>query len=395
MSSVLENELFIRCDLGPSRAKQLLIANSTPAKERFITQLLLYDAVVIPTNDFAILPVLLFWSGFEGLRALLDTGAVRFVRPDSLLCYVGGGEGLLAYRMIKELKDSERWEWWMEAIHTPDTPKAADLQLKSGAPTLQPKDRSTLVEQVWRATARYSFHDGPGCRSYADETYQDVLQCRTLRDEFARLCGYPRHLPPLSHLPGADPGSVRVLSPQTFTSPVDVVLWAADLNLQVRMATAAGGADLHGSKKARDVLKDKLVRSHIPDAKTNGFGRLLDIAGLPDVAPLVASGKVPFSEVLSIRELKAASDFRRWLANAEPKDARDLERLYVQSLGSIPMVSSLPMKIVRFALTTALGIIDPVIGLVAGAVDSFFVESWLGGYRPKLFFDQMHKKFDS
>src|SRR5947208_3226263 len=99
MSSVLENALYIRADLNPSHRKQMAVANSTPARELFATQLLLYDTVFIPTNDFAILPVLLHWCGLDGLRSLLNCGALGFVRPNNLLCYMGGGAGLAVYKI--------------------------------------------------------------------------------------------------------------------------------------------------------------------------------------------------------------------------------------------------------------------------------------------------------
>jgi hypothetical protein len=389
MSSVLENELFIRCDLHPSHAKQRSVANSTQSMELFVTQLLLYDKIYIPTNDFAILPVLLHWVGFDVLKALLQSRAVGFVRPDALHCYMGGGEGLVTYRFSD--RTERPFEWWQEAMHTPDIALAADIQLSNVPPKLAYKDRVTLVEHALKSTTEYSYKSSPGCKSYADETYQDVLHCSTLRAEFAKLCGYPRFLPSPNQLLDIDPNSVRVLTPVPFSSPADVVLWAADLNVQVRMAAAVGGADLHGSEKSRDVLKDKLLSAGIPEAKTKGFGRLLDLSRLPGIAQLVVSRKLSLSELLRIRESKEAVEFRSWLTCAEPNDARDLQRLYIQSLSKVPSISSVPSRIFRFALTTAIGLKGPIIGAVAGVIDSFFVESWLGGYRPKLFFDHLRR----
>jgi hypothetical protein len=48
---------------------------------------------------------------------------------------------------------------------------------------------------------------------------------------------------------------------------------------------------------------------------------------------------------------------------------------------------------VRFALTTIVGSVEPVSGAIVGIIDSFFVEKYLAGYRPKLMFDEIRKLF--
>ena len=78
------------------------------------------------------------------------------------------------------------------------------------------------------------------------------------------------------------------------------------------------------------------------------------------------------------------------MQTANTDDARDLERLYVESLGKDSTLNSLPVKLIRFAITTSASIINPVIGLGLEVVDSFFVDKWLQGYSPVLFLDQLN-----
>ena len=51
----------IGLDHAPSKNSQLLLNNSYKAE--LAVQLLLYDQVVIPTNDFGIIPILESWMG--------------------------------------------------------------------------------------------------------------------------------------------------------------------------------------------------------------------------------------------------------------------------------------------------------------------------------------------
>lgn len=70
-------------------------------------------------------------------------------------------------------------------------------------------------------------------------------------------------------------------------------------------------------------------------------------------------------------------------------DLRDLEKAYVASLPDVSLVNTLPVKALRFIITATVGAIDPVISIVIGSIDGFFVEMWLTGYAPKLFIDEM------
>ena len=73
---------------------------------------------------------------------------------------------------------------------------------------------------------------------------------------------------------------------------------------------------------------------------------------------------------------------RKWLREANPQSARDIEKAYVQVLGKSTLADSLPLRTLRFAITTIAGL-NPIIGLVAGAIDNFFFDKWLSGYITK------------
>ena len=127
----------------------------------------------------------------------------------------------------------------------------------------------------------------------------------------------------------------------------------------------------------------------------DGFPRLLELNGIPDIRVAVESGTLSLPDIWRLRERQVARRFRKWLVDAEPQNSRDLERLYVESLGRTSLVQSLLARVVRFALTAAVCTADPVSGLALGIIDSFFVEKYLIGYCPKLMFDEIRKLLPS
>ena len=91
-----------------------MVARSLPMKEEFVRQLLLYDQVLIPTNDFAIVPILLNWVGASSVELLLREEALRFVRPSALFGF-GAKGGLVLYSIQKGERGDEGWEPWQSS----------------------------------------------------------------------------------------------------------------------------------------------------------------------------------------------------------------------------------------------------------------------------------------
>ena len=53
--------------------------------------------------------------------------------------------------------------------------------------------------------------------------------------------------------------------------------------------------------------------------------------------------------------------------------------------------TTLPTRVIRFAITTTSGILNPVLGATTSILDSFFVDKWLKGFSPKLFLDELQE----
>ena len=161
--------------------------------------------------------------------------------------------------------------------------------------------------------------------------------------------------------------------------------------MEICMSTLSDNADLFTSEGAELLLKDKLIRAGVGSNYLDGFVSLLELNNIPDIGKAIADDNISLLDIWKLRKKRISKDFRKWLRKATNKDARNIERLYVASLGNKALIDSLPLRAIRFAITSVASAVSPAIGLPFGIVDSFFVNKWLSGYSPKLFLDELSK----
>jgi len=181
----------------------------------------------------------------------------------------------------------------------------------------------------------------------------------------------------------------------SIKDPVDVVLRVAELNMELLMASQAGGSDLFTAEGGDELLREKLKRAGADESMLAAFTSLLELNSVPDIRPPLSEGDLEFDTVWELRRSSEAVQFREWLREASPSDNRELERAYVAAISKEPRADRWPTKAIRIIVTTAAGLIPGVGGLIggvgAGVVDSFFIDRWLDGYSPKLFIDELQK----
>ena len=222
------------------------------------------------------------------------------------------------------------------------------------------------------------------------ETYTDIMKDKNLSSFVTHLSGSTEPIN-LTRLPGLGADQLKVSCPGSIKDAADLVLRVAEINMDFVLSTIYGDCDLFTCEDAEKILRSKLERSGAPKATLEGFIKLLDLNNIPDIGIGVTSGSISISEILKLRERPDARKFRQWLRNAKPEDARELEKLYVKSLGHSGVFQSLPLQLLHFAILTAIGLLDPVIGTTLSACDNFFVKKWLKGYSPKLYLDRLRK----
>ena len=386
--TILDSRLFIRLDLDHTAKANTLFQTQPAHRAHLGAQLLLYDAVAIPTTDFGIVPILISWFGLSEFQRALEESTIQFLRRHGLLAYLGNGNGINTF-VIKPSAGS-RMQWWQEALFG-ENEISLDQQLRVMCPFVPAIARARLVGDILARTRDVRYDNDSFIEKVSKESYRDIQGSEELSRLALSIAGQRRAHLDLNRLPGVGPDQARVLGLEGLKDPVDLVLRVAEINMELLMSSLAGEADLLTSQGAEKILAGKLKRAGASQTLLEGFVRLLDLNGIPDIEAAITAEILSLSDLLTLRAKAEAREFREWLRKADITDARELERLYVASLRNTPGVSSLPAKHLRFALTTAAGALNPLAGLGAGALDNYFVERWLAGYSPKVFFDELAK----
>jgi len=390
-SEIVDSRLFVRLDL--SNANQL---NQRFRKDRayfahLASQLLLYDRVLIPTHDYGVVPSLIHWMDINLLHEMLESNALGFIRRRGLFGYLGNGLGINTFQIQSRGKPLQ---WWQESVFA-ENQRAAELQVAQL--DLSGSQKTSLVDKTLQSTIDLDYTNDFFIDQITNETYRNVMGSPALaayvwRSSQKRDDGGVD----LSRLPQVRGDQVRVLRADgRIRDPVDLVLRAAEVNMEILMASQAGGADLFTTEGADYVLREKLAHVGANAEMLAAFTSLLELNSIPDLHPAISKGEIALGNVWRLRNSRKGAEFREWLRNASPSDARDLERAYVASISQEARADKWPTKAIRFIITTAAGMIPGIGGLLGGLgteiAGSFFLDKWINGYSPKLFIDELQK----
>lgn len=386
--TVLDSRLFIRLDAGRPTVANSLFAADPKTRAHLANQLLLYDELLIPTHDFGIVPILINWFGVDVFQNAVEVGSIGFARRKGLLAYVGNGNAI----SMVELRASEEnpFKWWDEALYG-DTETAIYLQLLHNCPFLSSIQRTRLAELTLGRTQTIRYENNSFIENVAHESYRDIQASPVLSAFVVAHETLEHGEVDLERLPSVGPGEARVLGIEGVKTSVDLVLRVAEINFELIMATLAGNVDLTTSWGAEEVLSGKFRRAGIQPTAVSNFVCLLALNDLPDIGIAVASGKIRFSEIWALRSKRTSIEFRDWFRSVDSQESATLLKEYVKSLRSTPFLESLPSRIVRFAVTTAVGALSPAVGFAVSAVDSFFLDHWTRGFSPRVFLDELLK----
>jgi len=362
----------------------------------FASQLLLYEHLIIPTNDFAIVPALLQWMGRDAFEEALDSATIAFLRRKGSLMYGGNGAGLSEYGISDT--PEKPFDWARRAFWG-DLGEAIELQLLHGQPDLAATERERLARKAVGQSQTAEYTNDYFIKNIATESYTDIRDTPELRSVFMQLAAAAGHKPgaalSMAHLPGVKANSFEIAGIGPPASLPQLAEQVAEANMDIVLAELAGGTDFYVPRGMDALLKGKLLRAGCPPARLQGFIQLLKINGIPDIRPAVESGTLSLSNLWKVRQSRRAKHFRKWLAKADAGPADDFVRMYRESLEQTSLMESLPARIIRYGVLTAVGVWHPLIGAGAGLVDTLFTEKFVRGYRPKLMFNELAKLFPS
>lgn len=301
------------------------------------------------------------------------------------MAYGGSGVGLVA---IKVKKPEAGWGHWLQATHWGTIEEAIGLRIErqfGDSPAARQNHLRDLVTTYSTELDMTSSFD------VKDETYLDAAANPALarfiisKEPAGTVQVAPNRLTGLTDRQIRIPGVVPGRDPDG----IDLMLRIAEINLEIAMANSFELCDLNSSGEAEGLLLGKLQRLGATPTQLQKFIQVSDLASVPDIRPVIADGEIGINDVLNMRDGEESTEFRTWIHNADAKDGRDLERLYVQALGrQIPGWKS---RVLRASLTKGAAIVTMPLGVAGKLVDSFLMSKFLNGYNPKLFLDSIEE----
>lgn len=348
----------------------------TPALHALIENLILYEELVVPTQDFLIIPALHRALGEPSLRALLESRAIRFCRMKGMIAF-SPTAGLFPGAINRS--DGQTYPFaadidWTVAWACNDFARATDPDpLVSAIHSVTTEVESTMVVS-----------------SISSEVTADLIDSAELRNCFGLPADWRR-----PELPG---NTVHLYGGPTIPSAhpeIDAVLAAAQCNAEIDLANRAKCNDIASATPLDAVLRAKTRR----EGRHEIGAALLDVADLPNFAPLVLDGRFPLSDLLKLRESRDAKEFRRFFHdNFDSPDTKDITDAYYALLRDVRDLDSTAGRILRAlfwtgastaAGLTAGGALGAAVGVAGSLVDSFLVSKIRLSGSPKLFLDRL------
>ncbi|MFA5168015.1 MAG: hypothetical protein WC530_05745 [Candidatus Omnitrophota bacterium] len=390
-STVFVGDMWAYFNLdNPGRRYQAFVQNGHQRFSKFIDSLLLYDKAIIPTQDYVSLTALVGVLGEKTVIDLLESGDIKFARLKGAFGYIGNGGGIQSFVISKDEKhglklqpfgdETDAVPWALEIL----SPKPREIKLitKLVTKNVQTIEATTIAESI------------------RHETYTDILNSPYLRNRFAIRNTH------MDRLQGINPNQVRMCggpdSPNTLGDEIDIVMEICSSNLELNLAQRTGCKDLSTTFKTGHFLKGKAERA--PNLKSvSSFLRLVEVGGVPDPSSYLlklsqGDRQKRLAQLLKLKRSGKGKKFREWFHGNHDQNPDVIVQKYIEALGKIPWISSVPAKIMRFILTGGVGLAiagptGAAVGMAVGAADSFFLDDWLKGFSPKIFIDDLRQVF--
>lgn len=357
--------------------------HSEEFRSNLANYILLYDQIIIPTGNLQILPVLRNIFGEYVFDELVKSRIIVLARYDKWFGYIGNGGGLGFFKTSYSSPDNKEPNLFHSYFAPLD--QAIDTIIKTTTPVSSSKRSSELTNLLLDNVV--SVGTSIEMNAFRDETYKDILESPYLR-AFLSMRNEGRSL---DRLKGIDTKSVRIYTPHVSVEDkkaleVWSVLQVAFENFILGLSTELDVNDITGDRNTLALIKAKGQRMGFDLEGRNAFSKIQEISGVPDIGNAFSQGKFTAEQLLDLRESKHSQGFRDWFSSGNNQETvQQIVERYVSSIGKPSFIDTLPIKTLRFALTTGVGIIEPVTGMLSSVADSFFLNKWFPGKSPKLF----------
>ena len=220
------------------------------------------------------------------------------------------------------------------------------------------------------------------------DAYTDLTQTRLWKDT------YKFETAGLLALPGMDKMQVKVLGPTTkvSTNVVDALLALTQMNIELHLAEKYSCASSSTSSPIGDCISLKLPRLNGEHSGREKLWQFMEFAGVPDLSEPILSDPDKMEEFVEMCFTDEAAAFREWFHKNRNASEKEIVTAYIDLLHKIPWSQRTPTKFIRCALTTGIGmvpIVGGLLGAAASVIDTFIVDEILTGKSPRFFIDKM------
>ena len=320
---------------------------------QLVENVLLYEQVILPTDDFVSLRVLAQAFGPEALAILLDAEILKFRRFKGALAYVGAGNGLSVIKMgVGESKRPLGPMWLPTGV--------AATAILAEMPGVSPLRAKQIAAKIVHSTREVDL-----------DTLQDALRSRTYASaRVSRLnsrLGIPNR--DLRNL-GIRPDQLRLVgSLEENTNPkddIDKLMIVARTQLELIAKEQSDCDDLSTLSPVGKILAAR-------ERTESALSHLYEITDVPDLGTAVMQGAISMAQIVELRSSRHWLEFSRWFHETCRKEPTKVAKEYVKLLKTAGPLDTPFFKVVRILASTIVGIVSPVAGVVAAAADSFLV----------------------
>ncbi len=363
-------------DAGSRKLRLEKILKNTQAHTAFLDSLLLHNKILIPTQEYLELLVLLKLYGQKNIINLLQSDIVQFIRLKGSYAY-RKGRGLMAYYTI----DNKQRQPHPFAADTEDVLTALS-QYMLNQHSMMPLD-SRLCSLILEKTIEVSA-----------ATIESEIWQRTISDIQNNLNCYPEfcNIPDLVNLPSISEAQIYLIGDETAGIENPLVMRLLEMSVaQTELLLAKKGAASDFSI-GRGYVRQLLNRV-IDTSYNTALTELFKLSEIPDLLPLINCGQVQLEQIIKLRESSSGKGFREWFhINCRHSSSENIQREYIQLLKSIPNVNSNGGKFNRclFGLAvSAIPYVGPLLGVLYNVIDYFKTEELVNGKSPQLFLQKL------
>lgn len=359
-------------NLTYAEASQLEMQRGRIRLKQLIENVLLYDQVVLPTDNLLCIRFLAEAFGAESIAILIDEEILKFSRFSGQLAYAGGGCGLTSIKLA--IEETARENGTVGAGWLPTG--IATTAILQGIPGLSSRRARQIAAKVVHATKETDLNA-------VMPTLAERAHCSVLSPEMDPSLSISN--PDLRNL-DIQSNQMRILGDLETTDRGDDIqklMLVARTQLELIAQQQCGCDDLSTLSPVGKVLATR-------STKETALDRLYQITNVPDLGAATMRGIVSVNEVVKFRNSRHWQEFAKWFHESCSSEPERVGREYVRLLKT-DNAPDLPFfKVVRFLVGTVVSVISPVAGAAVTAADMFLM-SKVKEPSPKYFVEELEQ----